>query len=202
MLEKTTALLTALGAAAWMAQQPSWEPAIILLGALGALIGFEIRDQRKWQRVNSGAASSDPAAEQLEHDRTLFRRYEELLSEERLINHLSNRLYGAARTDVAFLDNLRRYLDLAQRGEGRFLIGEVQMAMDRLQRHLGELDDFIGQNFFSNEGPTDTLYLLPHVKVDDAEAFHREYDRLKALIDDVERACKAFRHTVKERLVV
>jgi hypothetical protein len=33
-------------------------------------------------------------------------------------------------------------------------------------------------------------------------AFHRDYDRLKALIDEVERAYKAFRHTVKERLVI
>src|SRR5689334_15927056 len=112
---------------AWVSNAPDWDSVTAAVAGLIAFVGLEVTDTRRQKGL--------PTAH-VEHDRTLFRRYEEILSERRLVSQLTGDLY-AHRTRSEFTTSLYEYLRLASLGEGQFLVPAVQKAFSDHADHLG-----------------------------------------------------------------
>lgn len=195
--QKAGWLVALLGSVAWFSRSPDWEPALMAVSFLVALVGEEIADRRRQQVVPSA---------HVEHDRELFRRYAELLSELRLIDEVNHQLFNG-RTDSRFAQALRNVLRLATLGEGVFLLPAVRASHEQWVSVLGDLQEFIAVHFFPQEPPItddDRMFLYPdHRRRGDPDGlFERRRSELLALLDKVDDATQKYRSVVRRELAI
>jgi hypothetical protein len=151
--------------------------------------------------VDSGASSKD----RTEHDRDLFRRLNDLMTEVQLREFLD-----AVGTDCRYyrsqITPLRQLDSALQLEENVFLSTPVQEAAIALAREADGLLAFVGAHFF-RETPSDEPRFALHPEQrsappPDNEIFRQAADEVMRLIHALEDGYKAWRRAVREHLSV
>jgi hypothetical protein len=198
-MAKLINLVALIGATVWLSRAPDWEPAIAFAVSFLTLVGLDRREAR--------AKKKGVPKEQLDHDRQLFRRYDEIMTEQGLRDELNGNLYNA-RTRRPFLTPLHTLLDLSLLQEGRYFDAEVQTAFKSFTDKANELNEFTAVHFFHphggvTDGSTYMLYPdLKHGTNDQRERWEEHLISLRALLDDVEETYLAYRQAVKQQLTL
>jgi len=149
---------------------------------------------------------------QMEHDREIFRRYDNMLPEQRLLDELNGELYNKY-SSTRFTIKLKEFTEFAEREEGRFLAERVQTAFSPLAAKASELRDFVAHHFFTLEpgAPPDAdghhrLALYPEFRHKEPRPGDPDWD---ARAEELDRLCEEvgiryteYRRSVKEHLTI
>src|SRR5438105_4713811 len=120
----------------------------------------------------------------LSHDRAVFRKFDEMVSES-LVDDALNHQYAYRWINDDALSNLSEVGRFLARTENLFLSGRVQRAAVALVTALETLLDFSGQHFYDLRGPgPGTRYgLYPDFKQSDQEQERARYERAAQELD-------------------
>jgi len=206
LVAKITNLIALLVTVAWLARWPDWEPAALAISLLGTLVGLEYRDRKRVSDLTN--------TDRLEHDRTLFKQYAEILPEDRLRHEFDNDLFNHY-TDLGFANRLSRFVEFAKLAEAEFLTDAVQADLLIARDAIEKLRGFILVHFFPPQGeqlPEDTdhvrLILYPELRQyadvpGELSDRYREYAKdLDRCVEGASGAFSKFRSTAKSELSV
>lgn len=195
---KYTNLVLLLLSVVWLSRAPDWEP---LLAFLTLFFGYLFQDVKGCRDLTQNNNSVD-------HDKTLFLKYEELLPEDDFIFVLNNDLFNSS-MDYSFSKQIGRYLYLSEAIKGTFLNKKLQNKFELFVKHLRDVKLFMAKHFFVNENsgekPEDwVVSLYPEMKHSGDEHKSKLYlereKELHGLIDKVEEAYTPFRKLAKQKL--
>lgn len=133
----------------------------------------------------------------IEHDKKIFEESDEIMSETQLKDLNENLFNGYCyREQVRTLDNFICYF----KNTGKNYLNEnLKNSSHKLIKALNDMNCFSGQHFFSNSDVT-RYNLYPELKYTKEEFWQEKLNKLRKLIDIVEKYYDEYRTTIKNEL--
>jgi hypothetical protein len=199
---KLTNLSLLLGATAWLAKAPDWEPFLAFIGFLTTFLAQDIRDFRK---VTSGN-------NKINNDKQNFEKYESILPGNELLYVFNNELFNL-RTDMSFVKKLGAYLRRSEEIEGQFNDKKIQKEFSKAVKILSKLKIFLATHFFvPREGKSENiegeflLYLYPDLKYSGdpkkINIYKQREQELHKIVDEAIEFYKNYRKSIKRKMYI
>lgn len=196
------------------APQQAWGLALVVLGLLYHIAAHYLSELIQSSRV------AEVRSAQLEHDRRTFSEISLEMPESTLVEILGHLGFSHS-IDLHRAQKLARIASRLQAPSSQFIDQNIQASALALGRSLNDLDDWFGQNFTRDDGPSgdEQFCLLPELRFCRYPGVHQEiygippppeqlryYEQhtkqLYSKMDDIKRKYSAFRYSVKKALAV
>ncbi|MBD8528188.1 hypothetical protein [Pseudomarimonas arenosa] len=184
----------------------AWGFALVVCGLLYHLAMHGMTQRHEAQSLARQAMANTP---QLDHDRALFRRLQDTVSEGALLDLLDHLAcnHGARYDRLSKLGDLIHFME---QPDHQFIVPAVRDPAKQLLQALAELDRYVCRNFFPlrHRTPEDGLFLHPELNIDRGGSGIPEemarYTRFATEFDDLIETARqqylAFRVAIKHSL--
>lgn len=185
----------------WLSRAPDWEPLIAFLTLLFGFIFQEYKDYKKYTLKDQS----------LEHDRSLFEKYDNILPEKDFLYVLNNDLFNLW-IRYGFSKKFSYFFELSESIEGKYINREIQAVFDVFEKNFRSLASFVAVHFFvpkdskANSADEWVLCLYPDLKYSEdpekRERYENRQKELQNLIDIVIEKYTVYREKIKRELLL
>lgn len=201
MFLKITNLILLLLSVGWLTRSPDWEPLIAFLTLLFGYLYQEFKDDKKHQILESEAS----------HDKSIFHRYNEILSEKDFLYILNNDL---SNNQIHYTDSIRFifFLEPMESIAWQYINPRIKRDFEKFSTNFSQLKYFISTHFFLNEhlsGKCEDNWILslyPEMKRSPDEnkkfIYVNKEKELLGLIDTAINTYNNYRKTIKAELKI
>ncbi|MGK2872416.1 MAG: hypothetical protein ACSLFL_09190 [Alphaproteobacteria bacterium] len=160
-------------------------------------------------KQSQGSNNGDAAKQ--EHDIKIFNQSKGQISEQEIVNFLSN-LYGSHSYKIWDFAKISDYADFLNKPENEFIHEELKSSALKMSDAILKLVRWCSYQFFvhprDQRGDDSWCHMQPRLNVDMGGSIEtmNQYDdlaeELNTLIDDVESSYREYRHTIKNKCYV